>query len=151
MIALQDIKGDGQADKVVRFGPTATDGNAGGTGIAVYKGHVYAETNDRIMRYPLGKGDIAPSGKAEVVVSGMPIVGDHPMHPFIIDAKGNLFVDLGSATNACEEKNRVPQSPGHKPCTEKETRGGTWRYDANRLDQKFSPGGMQNVICRKNS
>jgi glucose/arabinose dehydrogenase len=26
----------------------------------------------------------------------------------------------------------------HQPCTEKETRGGIWRYDANKLDQHFS-------------
>ena len=53
LIALQDTKGDGQADNVVRFGPTKADGNAGGTGIAVYKNYVYAETNDRIVRYAL--------------------------------------------------------------------------------------------------
>ena len=32
--------------------------------------------------------------------TGMPINGDHPMHPFAIDAEGNLFVSMGSATNA---------------------------------------------------
>ncbi len=29
--------------------------------------------------------------------------------------------------------------PGIKPCTELETRAGIWRYDANKLGQKFSP------------
>ena len=29
--------------------------------------------------------------------------------------------------------------PVTSPCTELETRGGTWRYDANKLDQHFSP------------
>src|SRR5436309_2120276 len=33
LIALQDTKGDGRADKIVRFGPTKADGNAGGTGV----------------------------------------------------------------------------------------------------------------------
>ena len=36
-------------------------------------------------------------------------------------------------------KNRTLQSPGAQPCTELETRGGIWRYDANKTDQKFSP------------
>ena len=45
-------------------------------------------------------------------MSGLPLTGDHPMHPFVIDATGNLFVDLGSATNACEANNRMPRSPG---------------------------------------
>jgi len=86
----------------------------------------------------LKPGDVAPTGGPQVVVSKMPLTGDHPMHPFVIDKDGNLFVDLGSETNACEEKNRVPLSPGRKPCVEKETRGGIWRYDANKLNQTFS-------------
>src|SRR6266436_932933 len=48
LVALQDTKGDGRADKIVRLGPAAGDGNAGGTGIAIHKGYLYAETNDRI-------------------------------------------------------------------------------------------------------
>jgi len=138
LVALQDTKSTGKADVVKRFGEGEIHGAAGGTGIALYKGALYAEVNDRIMRYAIATDEIAPSGNGEVIVSGLPITGDHPMHPFIIDAKGNLFVDLGSATNACEEKNRVPNSPGRTPCTEKETRGGTWRYDANKTNQVFS-------------
>ena len=139
LIALQSTKGDGQADNMVRFGPTKAEGNAGGTGIAIYKNYVYAETNDRIVRYALPTSGIAPTAAAETVVSGLPLTGDHPMHPFEIDSQGNLYVDLGSATNSCQSENRMPNVPGNKPCTELETRGGTWRYDANKLDQRFSP------------
>lgn len=138
LVALQDSQGTGTADVVERFGETKADGAAGGTGIALYDNAVYAEVNDRIMRYALPPTGIAPRAKGEVIVSGLPTTGDHPMHPFIIDARGGLFVDLGSATNDCEEKNRVPNSPGRRPCVEKETRGGTWRYDANKTGQRFS-------------
>ena len=138
LVALKDTQNTGKADVVKRFGESKAEGAAGGTGIALYRSAIYAEVNDRIMRYALAAKEIVPSNKGEVIVSGLPITGDHPMHPFIIDGKGNLFVDLGTATNACEEKNRVPNSPGRQPCTEKETRGGTWRYDANKTDQKFS-------------
>jgi glucose/arabinose dehydrogenase len=82
---------------------------------------------------------MVPKGPPDVVLSGLPLTGDHPMHPFVIDRDGQLYVDLGSATNACQLDNRVKNSPGHKPCAELETRGGTWRYDANKLDQHFSP------------
>ena len=61
------------------------------------------------------------------------------MHPFAIDARGVLYVDLGSATNACQVENRMPNSAGHQPCTELETRAGIWRYDADRIGQRFSP------------
>src|SRR5262249_46807734 len=116
------------------------EGSAGGTGIQLYKSFIYAEINDRIVRYALAAGNIVPTGKPEVIVSGLPLPGDHPMHPFIIDAKGNLCVGLGSATNACEFHNRMPKSPGNQPCTEKETRAGIWKYDANRTGQQFSAG-----------
>jgi glucose/arabinose dehydrogenase/cytochrome c5 len=139
LVALQDKDGDGHAEVVQRFGETPADGGHGGTGIAFYRNAVYAEINDRIMRYPLAAGEVVPTSKGEVVVSGLPLTGDHPMHPFTITAAGDLLIDLGSATNACEVQNRTPLSPGNKPCTEKETRGGTWRYDAMKTDQKFSP------------
>jgi glucose/arabinose dehydrogenase/mono/diheme cytochrome c family protein len=139
LVALRDTKGTGKADAVERFGDGVAQGSAGGTGIQLYNGAIYAEVNDKIVKYALGANGIAPTGKPEVIVSGMPLTGDHPMHPFIIDPKGNLFVDMGSATNACEVQNRMPNSPGNNPCTEKETRGGTWRYGANKTGQQFSP------------
>jgi glucose/arabinose dehydrogenase len=139
LVALQDTKGTGQADKIVRFGSKAADGDHGGTGIAVYKNHLYVETNDRIVRYALQADGLGVTGPAETILSGMPLTGDHPMHPIQIDANGNLYVDLGSATNSCQSQNRMPNVPGINPCTETETRAGTWRYDANKLDQHFSP------------
>jgi glucose/arabinose dehydrogenase/mono/diheme cytochrome c family protein len=139
LVALQDTDGDGRADLKTRFGDSVATGSAGGTGIALYNGWLYAEVNDRIVRYAVPPGGIAPTGAPEVVVSGLPLTGDHPMHPFAIDAQGGLYVDLGSATNACQVRNRTRSSSGNDPCTELETRAGIWRYDANRTDQKFSP------------
>jgi glucose/arabinose dehydrogenase/mono/diheme cytochrome c family protein len=138
LLALKDTKGTGRADVIQRFGVTVEKGGTGGSGIALYNGGLYAEENDRILRYELAPGSL-PSNLPRVVVSGLPLTGDHPMHPFVIDEKGSLFVDVGSATNACQEKNRVAGSPGIEPCTEKETRAGTWRYDANKTGQTFSP------------
>ena len=139
LVALQDTNGDGRADATMRFGETREEGSAGGTGIALYNGGLFAEVNDRIGRYALPAGAIAPTGAPEVIVSGFPLTGDHPMHPFAIDAQGNLYVDLGSATNACQGQNRMPNSSGIQPCTELETRAGIWRYDANRTGQRFTP------------
>ncbi len=139
LVALKDTDGSGRADKQVRFGATADQGNHGGTGIGIHDGYLYAETNDDIVRYKLDAGKPAPSGQPEVIVTDLPTTGDHPMHPFLIDGKGNLFVDLGTATNACEIENRQLHSKGHEPCMEKETRGGIWRFDASKQNQRFSP------------
>src|SRR5580704_14751555 len=139
LVALQDKSGTGKADVIERFGETVQSGGAGGTGIGLYQGWIYAEINDRIVRYALSAGSIVPSGGPETIVSGLPLEGDHPMHPFIIDSKGSMYIDVATASNACQVKNRQLESPGINPCTELETRGGVWRYDANKANQKFSP------------
>src|SRR5882762_2909636 len=139
LVALQDKSGTGKADVIERFGETVQSGGAGGTGIGMYKGSIYAEINDRIVRYLLpAAGSTVPSGSADTIVSGLPLGGDHPMHPFIINAEGSMYVDVASATNSCQLKNRTLKSPGANPCTELETRGGIWRYDANKTNQTFS-------------
>jgi glucose/arabinose dehydrogenase/mono/diheme cytochrome c family protein len=139
LVALQDKSGAGKADVIERFGETVQTGGAGGTGIGLYKGSLYAEINDRIVRYSLRSNSIVSGGSADAIVSKLPLGGDHPMHPFIIDAGGLMYVDVASATNSCQEKNRTLKSPGVNPCTELETRGGIWRYDANKTNQTFSP------------
>ena len=139
IVALEDSTGSGTADVVRHFGPTPAEGAKGGTGIALYRSALYVEESDRIERYALSPGSIVPRGKAEVVVSGLPLGGDHPMHPFVIDTDGVLYVDVATATNSCQERNRQFESPGIKPCTELETRGGIWAFDANKTAQEFSP------------
>jgi glucose/arabinose dehydrogenase/mono/diheme cytochrome c family protein len=138
LVALQDKTGAGKADVIERFGETAQSGGAGGTGIGWYNGSLYAEINDKIVRYSLPSGAIVPNGPADTIVSGLPLGGDHPMHPFIIDAQGTMYVDVATATNSCQVKNRTLKSPGVDPCVELETRGGVWRYDANKTNQTFS-------------
>jgi glucose/arabinose dehydrogenase len=141
LVGLKDTKGSGRADVVVRFGPTAAEGALGGVGIAIHRNWLYAEIDDRIDRYAIRSGIIAPTGKAEVVVSGIPVGGAHPMHPFAIDDNSNLLMAIGSSTDACD---------GNDPCTELETRAGIWRYDAAKTDQIFAPrdryaAGMRNA------
>jgi glucose/arabinose dehydrogenase/mono/diheme cytochrome c family protein len=139
LVALQDKTGAGKADTIERFGETIQTHGAGGTGIGIYKGSLYAEINDRIVRYILPAGALVPQDQPDTVVSGLPLGDDHPMHPFIIGADGSMYVDVASASNSCQPKNRQPKVPGANPCVELETRGGIWRYDANKTNQTFSP------------
>ena len=140
LIALRDTNRDGRADMIRPFGDSLGNGGAGGTGIALHNGALFAESKDKIVRYAMDSA-FTPKGGPTTVVSGLPLTGDHPMHPFVIDSAGQLFMDVGSATNACQLKNRTLKSPGHNPCTELETRAGIWSYDANKTGQRFSPAG----------
>jgi len=139
LVALQDTTGARKANVIERFGETAKTGAKGGTGIGLYKDAIYAEVNDRIVRYALPAGAIVPRAAPDTIVSGLPLGGDHPMHPFIIDSAGVMYVDVATATNACQPRNRQPHVPGADPCTELRTRGGVWRFDANKTNQRFSP------------
>ena len=68
LVALQDKNDSGKADVIERFGETIQTGGHGGTGIALYRGAIYAEINDRIMRYSLSSDSIAPSGPSDTVI-----------------------------------------------------------------------------------
>src|SRR6202023_1758419 len=69
LVALQDKTGTGKADVIERFGETVQTGGAGGVGIGIYKGSIYAEINDRIVRYSLSADSIVPKAAAETIVS----------------------------------------------------------------------------------
>ena len=151
LVALHDTTGDGVADVRMRFGDSVRSGGIGGTGIGLYDGDLFAETNDKIVRYDLPDGSVVPTAAPTTVVSGLPLTGDHPPHPFAIDSSGSLFVNSGSASNSCGVRDRTPESPGHDPCTELRTRAGIWRYDARRTGQRFSAAeryatGIRNAI-----
>src|SRR5580658_3401728 len=77
LVALEDKSGAGKADVIERFGETVQSGGAGGTGIGIYKGSVYAEANDRIVRYSLPAGALVPRDPPDTIVSGLPLGGHH--------------------------------------------------------------------------
>src|SRR5579859_1373223 len=60
LVALLDKTDVGKADAIEHFGETAQTGGRGGTGIGLYKGSIYAESNDRIVRYALPAGSTVP-------------------------------------------------------------------------------------------
>lgn len=138
LVALQDQDGDGVAESVTRFGNGVPEKATGGTGIALYNGALYAEQNDFLLRFPLTAGNAIPEGQGEKVLTGLPQSGDHPMHPFVIDAQGNLFITSGSESNVCEKPAHALGAKGQQPCPELPTRAGLWKYDASKLGQKFS-------------
>lgn len=128
-LALRDTDGDGRADEVHRFG------TAGGTGIALHNGFLYADAGTSIVRYRMTPGQLRPTDAAEVVVSSLPGQPGHIARNFAITPDGTMFVNIGSATNACQVTDRTAGSPGVEGCPELMTRAGIWRFDANRMGQ----------------
>lgn len=138
LVALRDADRDGRAEVVQRFGTTHHEGKpGGGTGIGLHDNALYAEVRGTIVRYAMSE-DLVPGSEPEVIVNGLPVEGDHDQHPFAMTSDGTLFVNSGSASNSCQEKNRTRESPGRQPCVELETRAGIWRYSTT-AGQSFSP------------
>ncbi len=131
-IAMRDTNGDGVGDVIKRIA------SMGNTGIALFNGFLYVDEGEQIVRYARSDTSLAPEGKREVVVSGIPLSPGHRARNFAIASDGALFLNVGSATNSCQKKDRGLESPGIDPCTELETRAGIWKFDANKTGQRFS-------------
>jgi glucose/arabinose dehydrogenase len=63
-----------------------------------------------------------------------------------------MYVNSGSITNSCQEKDRTLESPGISPCPELQLHAGIWRYEAGKTGQTFSPAeryatGTRNVVA----
>ena len=129
VLALFDADNDGVAERHSTFG------TVGGNGIAWSAGQLYVAANARIVRYALPDGTSAPTDPTPVVVaSGWPTTGDHTAKTVAITGDA-MYVNVGSASNACQVANRQPGSPGVDPCPELPTRAGVWKIDPNGTQQ----------------
>ena len=147
IIALRDTDGDGTADEEARFST-----NLGGSGIAWGHGQLYLGANDRVVRFRLPPGRLTPLGEPDVVVSGLPANGDHISKTLVLADRHTLFVNIGSASNACQVANRQAQSPGVFPCPELPIRAGVWTFDPRRTNQTQADGrrhatGLRNMVA----
>lgn len=133
IVALRDSDGDGRADQIRRFG------NVGGSGLAYQRGALYFAPDDAVLRYTLDGDALTPSAEPVTVVRGLPSTPDH--YAKTLALRGNdLFVSIGSSSNACQRENRMPRSPGIDPCPELGTRAGVWLFRSDKLEQRQRDG-----------
>jgi glucose/arabinose dehydrogenase len=147
IIGLRDTNGDGRADQQSTF-----SSNLGGSGIAWGNGVLYFGANDRIVRYQLPSGQLAPSDQGAIVVSGLPSTGDHVSKTLVLADAQRLFVNIGSSGNSCQVANRIAQSPGIFPCTDLPIRAGVWLFDPSVTNQTEASGrrfatGYRNLVA----
>ncbi len=133
VLALRDRDGDGLPDERATFGP------AGGNDVALRDGYLYLALRDRIVRWKLVPGRLAPEGEPEEIVGGLP-TGGHAEKSVAFGAGDAMYVNIGSLSNSCQERDRVVRSPGRSPCAELEERAGIWRFSATRPGQRQADG-----------
>lgn len=134
IVSLRDRTSDGKADVTGHIDASP------GTGLAYRNGFLYFAEDERVMRYPLLNGDLLAFYEPQILVGGLPTSGAHATKSLALDTVGNLYVSIGSASDACQIESDTPGSLGIDPCPELETRAGIWRFDTRHLQQAQSDG-----------
>jgi glucose/arabinose dehydrogenase len=133
VLVLRDTDGDGKADVQRRFASGAGDD------VEFYRGYLYYSTNDAVMRFPWREREMEPAGPVDTIVKGLPARA-HPAKSLAFGPDNELYVNIGSPSNSCQQADRVAGSPGKDPCEELESRAGIWRFEANRRHQTQQDG-----------
>jgi len=146
IILLKDKNGDGIADETSGFG------DYGGTGIAIKNGYLYASSNTDVFRYKLDvNNQVIDAKNPEKIITGLIDHGEHNSKSIALDDAGNIYVNIGAPSNACQVDDRKKGSPGQDPCPLLETAGGIWQFRADKLNQSYAQGvryitGTRNVV-----
>jgi glucose/arabinose dehydrogenase len=146
IMVLRDKNGDGIADETSGFG------NYEGTGIAIKNGYLYASSNTEVYRYKLNSNNqVADPGKPETIITGLLDKGEHNSKSIALDDAGNIYVNVGAPSNACQVQNRKKGSPGQDPCPLLATAGGIWQFRVDKLNQSYAQGvryitGIRNIV-----
>ena len=122
IVALRDQDGDGRADEIKYFGSTIT------TGMDLADNYLYFSSFSDVYRVPLPDGEFVPQADPEVICTGFPQQNAHPDKTFALDGKGNIYVNVGAPSNACQTVDRTADSPGMDPCPQLERHAGIWKF-----------------------
>ncbi len=125
LACLRDTNGDGRADEI------SYHGQYEGTGVDLYNGYVYFGADTLVVRYKLTDGALEPDSDAEIIVRGFTVESQHASKPFTFDQEGNMYVNVGAPSNACQVQDRTKGSPGMDPCPLLDQHGGIWRFKAD--------------------
>lgn len=152
-VALRDTNRDGRADIIQKFADYEDKGSYG-TAMRIYKGYLYFSSELNIFRQKLLPGQLVPDGPIELIVKDDNPRGraEHDAKPITFDNAGHIYVPYGAPSNACQEKNRFPGSPGLQDCPLLEDYGGIWQFDAEKQNQTRKDGirfatGIRSVVA----
>jgi glucose/arabinose dehydrogenase len=144
IIRLRDKNRDGKIDDTTGFG------NYVGTGIAIKNGWLYASSNTGVYRYKLNNNE-PDTAHPQVIVKDLADKGQHNSKSITLDNAGNLYVNIGAPSNACQTADRQTGAPGQDPCPILEYAGGIWQFKADKQNQSYAEGvryvtGTRNVV-----
>ena len=145
ILRLRDVNSDGVADSISGFGKYE------GSGIALKNGYLYATSDENIYRYKLNNHEPDPASE-EMIVTGLVNENQHSSKPIALDNAGNIYVNIGAPSNACQEKDRVKDSKGQDPCPILAKAAAIWQFKAGQKNQSYPQGtryvtGIRNIMA----
>ncbi|HEY8933608.1 MAG TPA: PQQ-dependent sugar dehydrogenase [Cyclobacteriaceae bacterium] len=146
IIMLQDKNNDGKIENQKSFGSFI------GTGIYAKDNYLYASSDNDVYRYKLNdQGEVIDTNQPEKIISGLINRRQHESKSIVLDNNGNIYVNIGAYSNACQERDRTKGSKGMTPCPILDSAGGIWQFSASQLNQTYANGtryatGLRNVV-----
>jgi glucose/arabinose dehydrogenase len=140
---LSDTNKDGTLDKITGFAGYP------GTGITIHDGYLYSASNSGVFRYKLDdKGAGTDTGNAEEIVVGLVDKGRDNSKSIAIDDQNNLYVTVGSYSDACRQEGSGKGIPG---CPLLDSVAGVWQFKADKLHQSYGDAvhyatGIKNAV-----
>jgi glucose/arabinose dehydrogenase len=150
-IKLAKLK-DGKGIIVLHDKKESGFGNFIGTGMYIKDGYLYASSNTDVYRYRLNdNGEVIDTGNPERIVTGLLDRHEHNSKSIVLDNNGNIYVNIGAYSNACQLQDRAKGSPGINPCPILDSAAGIWQFRADKKDQTYADGihyatGLRNVV-----
>jgi len=146
ILFLQDNDKDGKYETQLAFGDYL------GTGITIKKGYLYASSDKEVFRYKLDDAEkVIDPLKPEKIVTGLIAGRQHQTKSIVLDNDDNIYVNIGSPSNSCQEMDRGLESKGKAGCPILDSAGGIWQFKADKLNQTYVDGvkyatGLRNVM-----
>ncbi|GAB2970799.1 hypothetical protein GCM10027049_00310 [Mucilaginibacter puniceus] len=129
---LTDTNNDGFFETKAGFGDYP------GTGIKIKNGYLYSSSNSAIYRYKLNaKNEVIDTEKPELLVKGLVDKRADNAKSFVIDDNNNLYVAIGSYSDACRAQGTIVGIPG---CPLLDSVAGIWKFRADKFDQTYADG-----------
>ncbi|HEX5654574.1 MAG TPA: PQQ-dependent sugar dehydrogenase [Chitinophagaceae bacterium] len=146
ILRVRDTNNDGRADEIKGFG------NYIGTGITIKDGYLYTSSNEEVYRYKLdAEEEVINPESPEIIIKGLVNGRQHNTKSIVLDDQGNIYVNIGSPSNSCQEVDRGKGSRGKDPCPVLDSAGGIWQFRADKTGQSYREGvkyatGLRNVM-----
>ncbi len=109
-----------------------------GTGIKIKNGYLYSSSNSGVYRYKLNaKNEVIDANNPELLVKGLIDKRSDNSKAFVVDDNNNLYVVVGSYSDACRAQGSIVGIPG---CPLLDSVGGIWKFKADKLNQTYADG-----------